>query len=268
MLNLVVRNVTARLSKVNSARRGQSSPIYKAGDKTDCSNYRGISLLSATYKILSNVLLPSLTPYTEEIIGDHQCGFQRNRSSTDYILCFLRILQKNGSTVRQCISYFEASRKPMIQLRGKSCIIFSLSLVSHETGKANKNVSKCKCSRVQIGKHLSDMFPIKNSVKQGDALSQLLSNFALEYAIRRVQVYKEGLMLSDTCQLLVYAGAVNIFGRIIHTMKKNTETFASKEISLEVNAEKTKYMVMSQDQNAGQSYPLKGWNSSYIWEQP
>jgi hypothetical protein len=45
----------------------------KRGDKTDCSNYRGMSLLPAMYKILSNILLSRLTPYTEEIIGDHQC---------------------------------------------------------------------------------------------------------------------------------------------------------------------------------------------------
>jgi hypothetical protein len=46
-------------------------PIYKKGDKTDCSNYRGISLLSTTNKILSSILLSRLTPYAEEIIGDH-----------------------------------------------------------------------------------------------------------------------------------------------------------------------------------------------------
>ena len=50
-------------------------PIYKKGDKTDCTNYRGISLLSSTYKILSNVLPSRLTPYAEEITGGHQCGF-------------------------------------------------------------------------------------------------------------------------------------------------------------------------------------------------
>ena len=44
-------------------------PVYKKGDKTDCSNYRGISFLSITYKILSNILLTVLTPYAEEIIG-------------------------------------------------------------------------------------------------------------------------------------------------------------------------------------------------------
>ena len=50
-------------------------PIHKKGDKTDSNNYRGISLLPSTYKILSNILLSRLIPYAEEIIGDHQCGF-------------------------------------------------------------------------------------------------------------------------------------------------------------------------------------------------
>jgi hypothetical protein len=45
------------------------------GDKTDYSNYRGISLLSTSYKILTNILLSRLIPYTDEITGDHQCGF-------------------------------------------------------------------------------------------------------------------------------------------------------------------------------------------------
>jgi hypothetical protein len=50
-------------------------PVHKKGDKTDCSNYRRISLLSISYNILSNILLSRLIPYADEIIGDHQCGF-------------------------------------------------------------------------------------------------------------------------------------------------------------------------------------------------
>jgi hypothetical protein len=51
-------------------------PNYKKGDETDCNNYRSISLLSSTYKIFPNSLLLRLTPYAEEIIGDHHCGFK------------------------------------------------------------------------------------------------------------------------------------------------------------------------------------------------
>ena len=69
-------------------------PIHKKGDKTDCNNYRGISHLPTTYKVLSNSLLLRLIPYAEEIIGDHQCGFRRNRSATDNIFCIRQIMEK------------------------------------------------------------------------------------------------------------------------------------------------------------------------------
>jgi hypothetical protein len=85
-------------------------------------------LLSTSYKILSNILLARLTPYGDEIMGDHQCGFRRNRSTTDQIFYIRQILEKKwefNGTVHQL---FIDSKKAYDQLGGKYCTTFSLSL--------------------------------------------------------------------------------------------------------------------------------------------
>jgi hypothetical protein len=105
-------------------------------------------------------------------------------------------------------------------------------------------------SKVHIGKHLSDNFPIQNCLKQGDALSP----FPFNYGIRKVQEKLVGLKLNGTHQLLVYADDVNLWGDNTNTIKKtDTLTDTSKEIDLEVNAEKTKYMQLCCHQNVGKS---------------
>ena len=78
-------------------------------------------------------------------------------------------------------------------------------------------------SRVRVGKNLSDMFPIRNGLPQGDALSPLLFNFALEYAIGRVQLQKESWKLKGTHQMLVYADDIDRLGGSVHAIKKKKQ---------------------------------------------
>ena len=86
----------------------------------------------------------------------------------------------------------------------------------------------------------------------------------MEYAIKRVRVNQDGLKLNGTHQLLAYADDVNILGGSVHTVKENAEALvaATKEVGLEVNADKTKHMTVSRHQNAGRIHSMKMDNSS------
>jgi hypothetical protein len=90
------------------------------------------------------------------------------------------------------------------------------------------------CSGFHTSKHLPDDFPVQNGLKEEDALSPLLFNFAVEYAIRKVQENQVELKLNGTHPLLAYADVVNILGDNIDTITKNTETLIDAGMEVEV----------------------------------
>jgi hypothetical protein len=140
-------------------------PIHKKDDQTDSNNYRGIS-----YKILSTNLLSRLSPYVDEIIADHQCGFRRNIQTTDQIFCIRQTLGKKleyNETVHQLFVDFKKAYDSvrrevlcniLIELGVPMKLVRLIKMCLHEI-----------YSEIRIGKHLSDSFPVfQNGLKQGD----------------------------------------------------------------------------------------------------
>jgi len=169
------------------------------------------------------------------------------RSTTDHIFCIHQILEKkweyNEAVHQLFIDFKKAYDSVRKEVLYNTFIEFGIPMI---LVKLIKMCLSAKYSRAWVGKNLFDMFPVRNGLKQGDALSPLFFNFALEYATRMGQVNQDGLKLHGIHQILVYADGVNILGGSVHTVKENTEALvvASKEDGLEVNADKTKYMVM------------------------
>jgi hypothetical protein len=116
-----------------------------------------------------------------KLLGDHQCGFRRNRSSIDQILYIRQILEKKWENSEEVHQLFIDFRIAYDSVRRE--ILYKILI---EFGIPRKLVRLMQMSltetysRVRVGKNVSDRLPIGNGLKQGDALSPMLFNSALE----------------------------------------------------------------------------------------
>jgi hypothetical protein len=145
-------------------------------------------------------------------------------------------LRKNGNEIKQFFNYLLTSTKLLMRE-----VLYNILI---EFGIPMKLVRLIKMfmnetySRVRVGKHLSDMFPVRNVLKQGDVFSPFLFNFAFEHAIRKLQVNQDGLKLYGRDQFWFMLTTLIYRGGSVRTTKKNTDVLgvASKNIGLEVHA--------------------------------
>ncbi|PSN43800.1 hypothetical protein C0J52_15500 [Blattella germanica] len=165
---------------------------------------------------------------------DHQCAFRRNRSTIDQIFSLRQILEKkweyNGTVHQLYIDFKKAYDSIKREKLYRILMNFGIPKMLVRFIGMCLNGTKI---RVRVGKQVSDLFEIHNGLKQGDALSPLLFNFVLEHAIKSLE-NKEGVQLNGIHQLLVYRKDTDN----MHILRSNT-----RKLGLEVNVNKTKYMV-------------------------
>jgi len=147
-------------------------PIHKKGNRMECENYRGICLLSSSYKVFAEILYGRLLPYTEEIIGDYQGGFRLGRSTTDQLFTIRQIMEKAWEyniTIHQLFVDFKQAYDSLYRNELFGIMMeFGIPEKLIRLAKATLTDTKCK---ILINNTQSDPFDIDSGARQGDKLS-------------------------------------------------------------------------------------------------
>ena len=162
-------------------------PVYKnRGDKLQCKNYRGLSLLCTGYRILTTVINNRLKKYTEHIIGEYQAGFRTGKSTTDQIFTVQNLLEKVWEHNVEIHQIFIDFQKAYDSIRRDK-----LYAIMEHFGIPNKLIRLAKATMqnstyyLKIGTIMTDGFKVGTGLKQEVGLAPSLFNVALEYVVRQ-----------------------------------------------------------------------------------
>jgi hypothetical protein len=218
-------------------------PIYKKGDKLEFCNYRAITLLNVTYKVLSGILYNRLTECAEEILGECQGRYHVSPSTIDHIFTIRQTQEKAYEYNIHLHSLFINFKQAFDSVnRGRILSdLLILGIPKKLVQLINVTMTGSKTT-VRVDNQYTSTFPITNGVRQGDALSSVLFDLVLEAIFQKINI--AGHIGTKSTQILVYCDDVAIMSRSKSALK-DTSVNIEKEAGrrgLLVNENKIKCM--------------------------
>ena len=240
-------------------------PIFKKGDRAECSNYRGITLLSITYKIFTYLIYNRLLKYSELTLEEYQAGFRPNRSTIDHIHVVRLIWEKCYEFGIELHNIFIDFKQAFDKVnRPKMCESLKLLRIATKLVRLVKTTMQNSRAVVDTYQDRTEVFNINNGLRQGDALSTILFNLVLEAALLKIDL--RGNISTRTKQLCAYADDVAIIARTQKALKGTFITLQeeAERLGLIININKTKYMQLTRKKGttkqdfeiAGKSYEV------------
>lgn len=228
---------------------GAIYPIHKKGDKQICDNYRGITLLNSTYKMLTttihNKLMENIT------IPEYQNGFAKGKSTIDAIHMMKQILQKTTEHNQKVIIIFIDFKKAFDSINRQQLmgIIHSLEIPTKVKAMINVVTEKTTTSVITRSGQTRE-FETNIGIRQGDILSATLFTIVIEHILRNIQ--RKGTLRNKPLQIIAYADDITVIAKqkylLEETMREIMEE--GRKIGLYINTEKTKVMITGDDETS------------------
>jgi hypothetical protein len=202
-----------------------------------------------------------ISPLVENIIGNYQCGFRKNRSKINQIFTLRKILEKTKEFSIEThhlfidfrSSYDTIKREQLYNAMSEFNIPNKLIRLTRMTMENTK-------SQVRIQSDLSDPITMKKCLRQGDSLACLLFNLTLEMVVRKAGIQTNETIFYKSVQLLTYADGIITRSRTAMKGAFLSLEKAAREIGLRINEEKTKYVTTRVNKNQPKYFQIEKFN--------
>ena len=244
ILQCILENVWNDMSIPKEWTTGLIIKLPKKGDLSNCNNWRGITLLSLTSKIMSRIIHKRLSNALDETLRTEQAGFRKGRACSDHIFTLRQILEQSHEFNSPIYANFVDFRKAFDSIHRDS-----LYKILQHYGVPDKLVNIIKLlytdfsAQVLCEGELTEAFQVKTGVKQGCVLSPFLFLLGIDWIMKETtKAGKRGIRwtLTEVLEDLDFADDIVLLASRYVDIQNKTDVMAeiSKGIGLDVNIEK------------------------------